>query len=410
MEKKNTRKYVICISLFLIITIALCVSLAFSSKIEARFGFDQRVGSINENAEFKIDFIDVGQGASCLISLPNGEHVLVDAGTNKSESYLVRYLKAKDIDTIDYFVLTHSDNDHTGGADKVYENFEIKKTFRPFILAASDSNTTSDPLSHYTSLGESAVTTCTTTDWINCVELMYSEKYTQDGSSVGSTVEVISNQSLIMVSGVAIRFWWPVSTGEEVSQDVTLGKNITSGYVTEKCSSYNNYSPIISVTYYDFDMVITGDADSTVEKKVMANLEASGDLSFIQNVDIYVAGHHGSNSSSCKEFLTLLDADFIVVQCGNSKSHPHEKFLARVEEVWSESSGGTLVRTDKNGDIVASCTYNQTTSKVDMGIAYSGDATKTSVKWWQVVVCGISVCAVVFLVPLVPKKRRRRAR
>ena len=402
MEKKTWRKVIICLSIFLIICVGMLVSLAFSSKIEKAFGLKK---TTVENCTFRYDVIDVGQGSASLVTFDNGEHMLIDAGTNSSEKTLVSYLKGLNITTIEYFVLTHSDSDHTGGADAIYENFGVVKTYRPFILAESE-NYEEDPLKPH----ESKMCVATTDDWAKCVQLMYSATYTKNGERIPSSVEIISDKVFEIKGTVGVRFFWPVSQGEYFEEKIP-GKCKTSGYEIIKCDTTNDHSPIILINYYDIEIVVTGDASSSkVENKVIKALRESNSLNLISNVDIYVAGHHGSNSSSSKEFLEILLPSYIVVQCGNSDKHPHESFLSRVETVWKDNlKTGELYRTDKNSNIVFMFDGTNT-EDIKVDVLYKGDKISNQVKWWQIVVCTISVSAVFLIVPIIPRKKRHKRR
>ena len=48
------------------------------------------------------NYIDVGQGDSILIQLPNGQNMLIDAGPTDTASTVTAFLKSKGIKTIDY--------------------------------------------------------------------------------------------------------------------------------------------------------------------------------------------------------------------------------------------------------------------------------------------------------------------
>ena len=69
-------------------------------------------------------FLDVGQGDATLLALPNGGHVLVDAGlrspyVDEGERVVVPHLERFGIDRLDALVVTHADADHIGGAASV---------------------------------------------------------------------------------------------------------------------------------------------------------------------------------------------------------------------------------------------------------------------------------------------------
>lgn len=71
-------------------------------------------------------FLDVGQGDATLLALPNGGHVLVDAGlrspyVDEGERTVLPHLERFGIDRLDALVLTHADADHIGGAASVLQ-------------------------------------------------------------------------------------------------------------------------------------------------------------------------------------------------------------------------------------------------------------------------------------------------
>lgn len=69
--------------------------------------------------------LNVGQGDSTLIVFPNGQNMLVDAGTAESAYYISSFLKGLKIKKIDYLVATHPHADHIGGIVSVMKDFEI---------------------------------------------------------------------------------------------------------------------------------------------------------------------------------------------------------------------------------------------------------------------------------------------
>ena len=83
----------------------------------------------------RIHFIDVGQGDCTLVELPDGKKLLIDAGDSRegTAKKILKYLNALDIDVIDYFVITHPDMDHCGGADIIVKNKKIQSAYLPAV-------------------------------------------------------------------------------------------------------------------------------------------------------------------------------------------------------------------------------------------------------------------------------------
>ena len=99
-------------------------------------------GSVEETGEVQIHVIDVGQGDSILLTAPGG-NVLFDAGdlAERHETAIKNYLTDLGITTLDYFIITHPDADHIGGADMVLREFTVKNVEEdgePILCAIED--------------------------------------------------------------------------------------------------------------------------------------------------------------------------------------------------------------------------------------------------------------------------------
>ena len=90
----------------------------------------------------------------------------------------------------------------------------------------------------------------------------------------------------------------------------------------------------------DVELLITGDMNAASERRLIAEYD-------FPDLEIIIAGHHGSKYSSCDEFLSRLRPEIACVSVGdNSYGHPAPETLERLE-----SHGCEVYRTDKNGDI-----------------------------------------------------------
>ena len=85
--------------------------------------------------ETTVHFIDVGQGDSEFIELPNGETLLIDAGTNETGADVVNYIESLGYSSIDYVVGTHPHEDHIGGLDDVIRTFDVESVYMPKVTA-----------------------------------------------------------------------------------------------------------------------------------------------------------------------------------------------------------------------------------------------------------------------------------
>ncbi|MCL2156859.1 MAG: MBL fold metallo-hydrolase, partial [Methanobrevibacter sp.] len=118
-------KKILGIFLVLIIAVVLLISLGASElELENVLNNAQAIFE-NDLGIIELHFIDVGQGDSTLVILPNGKTMLIDAGTSDKGSTVVSYIKSLNVSKIDYLVMTHPDADHIGGMSKVIDNFDI---------------------------------------------------------------------------------------------------------------------------------------------------------------------------------------------------------------------------------------------------------------------------------------------
>ncbi|MFC7072609.1 ComEC/Rec2 family competence protein [Halovenus rubra] len=86
----------------------------------------------------EVTFLNVGKGTSILVEAPNGENMLIDAGTDDSPEewtntpYRTEMVEAVDdqgINEIDHLVVTHGDRDHEKYIPDIVNNFDVKNGY-----------------------------------------------------------------------------------------------------------------------------------------------------------------------------------------------------------------------------------------------------------------------------------------
>ncbi len=87
--------------------------------------------------QLRFHFIDVGQGDSTFIELPNGKSMLIDAGEIDQGDKVVAYIYEQGYDTVNYVVATHAHSDHIGGLPQVLSNFNVDE-----VIMTEDKNDT----------------------------------------------------------------------------------------------------------------------------------------------------------------------------------------------------------------------------------------------------------------------------
>ncbi|MBO5410843.1 MAG: MBL fold metallo-hydrolase, partial [Clostridia bacterium] len=114
------------------------------------------------------------------------------------------------------------------------------------------------------------------------------------------------------------------------------------GPVTDDAEDINNMSAVTKLTFGENTFLITGDAETEEELEILDN---GADI----DCDVLRAGHHGSYTSSCKDWLAAATPEICVISCGegNDYGHPHDTALKRIKKHTQE-----IYRTDICGDIV----------------------------------------------------------
>lgn len=232
---------------------------------------DEASISTFSSGTLKVNYIDVGQGDSIFIQLPNNQTMLIDAGEAYKSDNVINYLNNLGITKIDYVIGTHPHTDHIGGLEEVINTFDIGSIYMP--RASSTSKTYEDLLTTISSKGLKVKT-------------------------AKSGVVVLDEDNL------KLEFIAPNS---------------------DSYSELNNYSAVLKLTYLDNTFLFMGDAETLSEDEITNEIKA----------DVIKVGHHGSDSSSSLEFVKKVSPEYaiIMVGVGNSYNHPYQSIIDRYESV-----------------------------------------------------------------------------
>ncbi|RUT57200.1 MBL fold metallo-hydrolase [Clostridium botulinum] len=245
------------------------------------------VNTSNKSNELKVHYIDVGQGDSILVQTKD-KNILIDAGTRKSSDSLISYLKKQHIKKLDYVIATHPHEDHIGGMPKVIEEFEISNFYAP-------------------------KKTANTKIFKDMILQLKKKNLKINVAKKGISLDLSNNSSLDFLA--------PVKDNYE---------------------NTNDSSAVVKLTHGNTKFLFTGDAEKTSEKDI---LNSNEDLSS----NVLKVGHHGSHSSSSKEFLDKINPKIAIISCGknNDYGHPHKETMKELNKRNIE-----VYRTDIDGNIV----------------------------------------------------------
>ncbi|MCX7626691.1 MAG: DNA internalization-related competence protein ComEC/Rec2 [Candidatus Sumerlaeaceae bacterium] len=240
----------------------------------------------------KIWFLDVGQGDSALLQLPTGQNILVDAGNSLPDVgrlVVVPHLQALGCYPLDYLVVTHLDSDHSGGVQAVLEEWQVGTLV----------------------IGN------------NVAELDRLLPQGAQADKLPRVVRVCAGHRTLVSPGLDVRVLNP-----DCSTTATV-------------ASENDDSLVLTVTYKDFSILMTGDA----ERKAESALLRDG----VPKCDVLKVAHHGSASSTSDDFLNVLSPQIAVISCGrkNRYGHPSQVVVERLN-----AHGARVYRTDQHGAIL----------------------------------------------------------
>ncbi|NVK21827.1 MAG: DNA internalization-related competence protein ComEC/Rec2 [Kangiellaceae bacterium] len=229
-------------------------------------------------APYTVEVFDVGHGLAVLIY--NREHaVLYDTGfateqSSAAYSYLLPSLRRLGVRQLDALILSHSDNDHAGGAQILLQQLAIKQ-----LVAGK---------------------------WLE--------------------------NSLFYQSGQQA-----IDCNHELSLNFK-GLKLTSLHpnTQERSTEWqgNNSSCVIKAEFDTHSLLLTGD----IEKEAEWQLATDNDLYERLRSDVLIVPHHGSNTSSTYPFLKRVAARYAIYATDKYSRYrlPHHKVISRYDDLGIE--------------------------------------------------------------------------
>ena len=243
-----------------------------------------------------VHILDVGQGDSIFVELPNGETMLVDTGDAYHGESILRYIRNTGKQRIDYLVATHPHADHIGSMAYIVRHFDVGSVCMPEVT------TTTAPYERL--------------------------------------LEAIGQKHLPVKKG---RAGVSLLCTEDFSADILAP-------VTLDGDNLNNCSLVIKLTYGTRSVLLTGDAEHEETEALTADIRA----------DVLKVPHHGSADATDEALLQRIQPSIAVISCGrdNEYGFPHEKTLRLLDEagaaVYRTDKDYTVVVTTDGKDLTVS--------------------------------------------------------
>ena len=143
----------------------------------------------------------------------------------------------------------------------------------------------------------------------------------------------------------------------------------------------NDFSAIIMLEYAGKRVLFTGDIENETGKNSAENLFVnyySKDSGTV-DCDVLKVAHHGSDSSSSSQFLSVVKPEYSVISCGLSNKHRHPLKSTLDNLITAHSK---IYRTDLQGTIIlrinakGQMKFEIQTDKYDDMLLEDGDAVK----------------------------------
>ena len=109
---------------------------------------------------------------------------------------------------------------------------------------------------------------------------------------------------------------------------------------TKKFDNENDNSSVIYFNYLNNKFLFMGDAGIIREKAILDKYK-------LDNIAFLKIGHHGSNTSSGKDFINEINPKYSIISVGKSNRYGHPN-----KEVLNNLGNSKIYRTDQDGSIM----------------------------------------------------------
>lgn len=274
-----------------------------------------------------VQFLDIGQGDSILITTPDGVNLLVDGGGTMQfgqpeewslrkdpfevgAKVIVPLLKKRGIHALDAVILTHGDHDHAGGLQAVLEHIPVRSLLFNGTMGSAES-----------------------------VKSLFSTAIAKDipiyAAQEGMVLKLDPHTELVFI--------YPEASPDE------------NGAIRE-VKKQNHASLVFMLKMQERTFLFTGDIEQEGEADILHRLsslteqsnEVLSELSSLKQVDVMKIAHHGSKTSTTAAWLERWRPGLAVVSAGrnNSYGHPNDQVVERIL-----GYGATLYQTNQHGEV-----------------------------------------------------------
>lgn len=247
------------------------------------------------NNKLEIITFDVKNADCFLIKTPKDKYFIVDTGItgygkySQASSIIIKYLKDRGLKNIEGMIITHFDNDHSGGAYDIMKNLKVKNVY---INSYNDKS----------------------------LSAMFVYKGLKE-NNVHSELP-INNNTIYAEKDLKIKTYYA---------------NVSPKKFKYESQHENENSIITLLQYKDFDMLFMGDAGITAFNIVQKDIPS--------NIEVFKVGHHGGPKVVDDKMLAAINSKVSIISTGqNNFGHPNRGTLDILRKT-------DIYRTDRHNSI-----------------------------------------------------------
>ena len=234
---------------------------------------------------FEIDILSTGKSDFILIEA-EGKFIIIDCGFYENSTKIKEFLNYKDVEEIEYLILSHNDKDHIGGAPIILDNFKIN----------------------------------------NLVQADYEKNTVQ----YKNYIEAVERNELN-----------PILLHSNIITNINGAKITIYPAIKDTYDKSNDYSIIVGVDYGKYRFLFTGDAE---DERMKEFIEAdTGNYTFLK------MAHHGIYNDEVGKFLESVSPSYAAITCSYFM-YPDRKLISLLNEqkikTFYTSSGDISIKSD----------------------------------------------------------------
>jgi len=294
-----------------------CVVTAWSDALKRHMRWWPVVGSViilawwvwsprsfTDGDRFRVTFLDVAQGDSAVVELPDGQVVLIDGGSaferfDMGRSVVAPFLWSRGIRTIDHVIATHPQLDHVGGLAWILQHFSVR---------------------HFWGNGDQR-------------DEPFHERLRQALALRGLTEHVV-REGREVLSSDACRLLVLNPTGDGHSVESAISRR-RGGHIL------NNRSVVTELSCGKHHFLFTGDVEEETLRRLRLHVRD-------EPIEVVKVPHHGAGSSLDVEWLRAVRPQVAVISVGRHNPYGHP--ATAVLEAYA-GQGVRTYRTDNDGAI-----------------------------------------------------------